>query len=243
MKKFNLLLIVLLMFLVSSCTPNYTGRTDDSPDWFYPNWAANAKYNAPIKVLDTDSALGRYSTKTKEIGLKDIARIHGHLCDGLVISYLEIKEASKKLFPEGIIDRTDLRVVSKNGPCWVDTVSMMTGARINFGTLSIDKSIGDGFIIQRISTGEAYSVHLKPNIFPKEQADLETKIRKLRAEGKPVNPKDIDKVEKMQNELSKKLLNSPPDKIIDLKPMPNYDFEFKFSVGKRGDIVNKNAPR
>jgi len=242
MKKINLnfIFIFLILLLTVSCTKNLTGKTDNSPDWFYPDWAARAKYNTPIKVLDTDSALGRYSTKTKEIGLKDMARIHGHLCDGLIISYLEIKEASKKLFPDGIIDRTDLRAVSKNGPCWIDTVSMMTGARINFGTLSIDKSVGDGFIIQRISTKQAYSVHLKPNIFPKKQADLEAKIRKLRAEGKPVNPKDIDKVEKMANNLSKKLLNSLPDKILDLKLMPNYNFEFKFSVGKRGDIINKN---
>jgi len=243
MKKFNFIFVVLILLLTVFCTQNLTEKPDNSADWFYPDWAANAKYNTPIKVLDTDSALGRYSTKTKEIWLKDMAKIHGHLCDGLVISYIEIKAALSKLFPNGIIDRTDLRVVSKNGPCWVDAVSMMTGARINFGTLSIDKSIGDGFIIQKISTKQAYSVHLKPNIFPKEQADLESKIRKLREEGKPVNPKDIDKVEKMQNELSKKLLNSPPDKIIDLKPLPNYNYEFKFSVGKRGDIINKNIPR
>ena len=33
------------------------GISDNGPDWFYPEWAANAPYNEPIVVRDTDSAL------------------------------------------------------------------------------------------------------------------------------------------------------------------------------------------
>jgi len=201
------------------------GQADNSPDWFYFEWAANANYNQPVSVRDTDSALGRYSLKTKEIGLKDLARIHGHPCDGLVISFIEIKAAMEKLFPDGLADRTDLRAVSKNGPCWVDTLAMMTGARINFQTLRIDNTVGDGFIIQKISTGEAYDVRLKPGVFPKEQAELERKIRKLRAEGKAVAAADIDAVEKMQNDLSRKVITTPPAEIIEIKALPNYKFQ------------------
>ncbi|OGI01996.1 MAG: hypothetical protein A2Y25_08480 [Candidatus Melainabacteria bacterium GWF2_37_15] len=211
--------------------------------WYYPDWAVNAKYNQPIKVLDTESSLGRYATKTKEITLKDLALIHGHLCDGLVISYVQVKAAGAKLFPDGIIDRTDLRVVSKNGPCWVDAVSMMTGARTNFGTLSIQPEIGDGFIIQKISTGEAYSVHLKEGIFPKELKELEAKIRTAKVKNEEINPEDIDKVEKMQNELSKKLLNSPPEEILDIKKLEDYKYNFNFKTGERGDIINKDVSR
>ena len=243
-------IIVILFFLIAGLVPaNVTqadaagGATDNSPDWFYPAWAADAKYNEPIVVRDTDGALGRYSLKTKEIGLKDLARIHGHLCDGLVISYMEIKAALKKLFPEGVVDRTDIRAVAKNGPCWADTVSMMTGARINFQTLRIDSSIGDGFIIQRISTGEACDVHLKPGIFPAEQAALEGKIRKLRSEGKPVSAEEIDKDEKMANALSAKLLNSSPDDILIIKALPGYKFFYTDLFGNRGGIINKNMPR
>lgn len=240
MKKFILFLGILIFSgLITSCTLNKA----DVSSWYYPNWAANAKYNQPIKVMDTESALGRYTRNTKEISLKNLALIHGHLCDGLVISYIEIKAVLNKLFPDGIIDRTDLRAVSKNGPCWVDAAAMMTGARINFGTLSINKAVGDGFIIQKISTGEAYSTHLKPGIFPKEQADLEAKIRKLRAEGKNVSSQDIDKVEKMANDLSRILLNSAPDKILEIKALPDYKYDFKFAVGKRSDIINKNISR
>lgn len=219
------------------------GGTDNSPDWFYPEWAANAKYTKPVTVLDTESALGRYSLKTKEIGLKDLARIHGHMCDGLVIAFVEIRAVLENLFPSGIVDRTDLRAVSKNGPCWVDAVAMMTGARINFQTLRIDNSVGDGFIIQRTSTGEAYEVHLKPGVFPEKQADLEARIRKLRARGRPVAPEDIEKAEKMADALSLKLLSSPPSELLEIKRLPAYGFRWLDLAGQRGDVINKTMPR
>jgi formylmethanofuran dehydrogenase subunit E len=219
------------------------GKTDNTSDWFYPAWAADAKYNQPITVLDTDSALGRYSLKMKEIGLKDLARIHGHLCDGLVISYVGIKGVLEKLFPNGKVDRTDLRGLSKNGPCWVDAISFMTGARVNFQTLRIDNSVGDGFIIQKISTGEAYSVHLKPGIFPDEQAKLEGKIRKARSQGQNVLAKEIDTVERMADELSRRLLNTPPEELLLIKALPEYRFIFNDMFGNRGDVVNKGMPR
>ncbi len=241
--RFLLGIIILLLLSSGSLLAAGQGKTDNTTDWFYPGWAAEAKYNQPIAVLDTDSALGRYSLSTKEIGLKDLARMHGHLCDGLVISYIEIKTVLNKLFPEGKVDRTDLRAVSKNGPCWVDAVSFMTGARINFQTLRIDSSIGDGFIIQKISSGEAYSVHLKPGVFPAEQAKLEGEIRKMRSQGKDVTAKDIDTVERMADDLSKRLLNTPPEELLIIKPLPGYRYVFSAAFGNRGDIVNKNMPR
>ncbi len=234
-----LLTVLILSGTITACIP----RINMILERYYPEWAANAKYNEPIRVLDTESALGRYALKTKEISLKDLALIHGHLCDGLVISYVQIKTVLEKLFPDGVVDRTDLRVVSKNGPCWVDAASMMTGARTNFGTLSIQPEIGDGFIIQRISTGEAYSVHLKKGVFPQEQVELESKICKAKAEGKVVSPEDVDKIEKMHNELSKKLLNTPPTELLYIKKLDNYNFDFKFQTCNRGDIINKDTPR
>lgn len=237
------LLITILLLLNLSQSLAVEGKTDSSPDWFYPTWAAEAKYNKPIIVRDTDSALGRYSLKTKEISLKDLARIHGHLCDGLVIAFVQIKAVLEKLFPDGVVDRTDLRAVSKNGPCWVDAVAMMTGVRINFQTLRIDNSIGNGFIIQRIYTGEAYEVHLKQGAFPKDLAALEDKIRKLRSQGKLAAASEIDSVEKMANDLILKLLTTPPAELLDIKPLPRYKFSATDLFGDRGDIINKAMPR
>ena len=242
---FNTLIILGIIGLMLNIAPVQAGNgsTDNSSNWFYPEWAATAKYNQPILVLDTDSALGRYSMNTKEIGLKDLARMHGHLCDGLVIAFVQIKAVLNKLFPEGVVDRTDLQGVSKNGPCWVDALAFMTGARINFQTLRIDNSIGDGYIIQKISTGEAYEVHLKPGIFPVAQDNLEKKIRALRAAGQTVTPEDIDSLDKMANGLSQKLLNTEPAGILDIKLLAHYKFVPIDLFGGRGDVINKAMPR
>lgn len=222
---------------------NGSGACDNKADWFYPDWAANGAYNTPIVVKDTDSALGRLNLKTKEIGLKDISRIHGHMCDGLVIAFVQIKSVLDRLFPGGVVDRTDLCVVSKNGPCWADTAAFLTGARINFQTLRIDSKIGDGFILQRISTREAYDVHLKPGVFPADQDALEGKIRALRAQGQPVTAQDIDLVERMGDALSSKMLNTPPDELLDVKKLTGFKFIFADMFGGRGDVINKDMPR
>jgi formylmethanofuran dehydrogenase subunit E len=217
--------------------------TDNAPDWFYPEWAAAAPGSRAIQVLDTDSALGRYSLRPKEVGLKDLARIHGHLCDGLVIGFVGIKAVFDRLFPSGIVDRTDLRAVSKNGPCWVDTVAFMTGARINFQTLRIDNTVGDGFIIQQISTGETYAVHLKTGVFPEPQTALERRVRTARTQGLPVSAADIDDVEEMSNALSRRLLNERAEEVFDVQRLEGYRFVSNDLSGARGDIVNKDMPR
>jgi hypothetical protein len=51
-----------------------------------------------------------------------------------VIGFVEITAVLERLFPIGIVDRADLRAVFKNGPCWVDTVAFMTGARVDLQT-------------------------------------------------------------------------------------------------------------
>lgn len=231
--------LILFIFIFFSYHCNQ--KSNKKSEWFFPQWAVQAKYNEPIQVLDTQSALGTYAAKTKALSLIDLVRAHGHLCDGLVISYVEIKTVLKKLFPNGIIDRTDLRVVSKNGPCWVDTAALMTGARTNFATLSIEAKIGDGFIIQKISTGEAFDVHLKPNIFPKKQAELEAKIRLAGKTGQKISLADIKQVEKMADELNKKLLNTHPSELLSITTLPDFHFECKFSTTSRGDIMNKDV--
>lgn len=219
------------------------GRTDLSPDWFYPEWAARAPNARPIRVRDTESALGRYDRLTKEVGLKDLARFHGHLCDGLVIAFVEIRAALDKLFPDGVVDRTDLRAVSKNGPCWVDAAMYLTGARINFQTLRVDNSVGDGFIVQRISTGEAWEVRLKPGVFPADQAALEERIRARRAAGQTVTAAEIDEVERMAEQTSRMILTTPPGQLLELRPVPGYRFRATDLFGERGDVINKNMPR
>ena len=200
--------------------PAITGESGAPlPDGFFPEWAEHAPFNQPVRVLDTESAVGRLSTQPKEIALKDLARMHGHLCDGLVISFVELKAVLLRLFPNGVVDRTDLRVVSKNGPCWVDSATWLTGARINF------------------QTGE---VRLKPGVFPEPHAKLENHIRELRAAGQAVNPADVDRFEAMANDLIRHLLNTPPAELLVLTARPGYRFQFNDLYGGRGDIINRD---
>ena len=145
---------------------NLVGETNEvTQSWYYPKWVAKAPYNNSLIVKDTDSALGRYNIRTKKLDLKTMVKVHGHLCDGLTLGWVELSYVLKKLFPDGVVDRTDVRVVSKNSPCLVDTGATMTGARINFKTLSLDNSLAGGYIVERISTGEAFEVHLKKVFF------------------------------------------------------------------------------
>ena len=99
------------------------------------------------------------------------------------------------------------------------------------------------FLIQKISTGEAYQVHLRPGVFPQPQAKLEAKIRRLRAAGKPVSAAEIDQYEEMAKVLSQKLLNTAPDQLLIIAPQPGYKFRFNDLYNIRGDIINKDMPR
>lgn len=222
---------------------NNTGVCDNEIDWFFPDWAANAPNGAPIQVRDTDSALGRYNLQTKELGLKDLARVHGHLCDGLVIAYVLLKAAFDHLFEDGIVDRTDLRVVSKNSPCMVDTASLMSGARINFQTLRVQADLENVFIVQQISTGRTIKVSLKDGVFPEQTDHLAKRIRSQRAEGESVDAQDIDHIEQLHDELSRVVLVSNLGDILDVREIENYRFQFNDIYVERGDVINKFAAR
>lgn len=216
--------------------------------WYLPTSFADMPNNIILKVRDTDSALGRYNDSdcTKSISIEDVVKLHGHLCDGLVFSYLQITTALQKLFPDGVIDRTDLRGACKNSPCMVDTLAYLTGARINFKTLRIDSTLGASHIIQKISTGEAYRVQLADGIFPKNLAKLEGQIRSKVSKKEKVLPSEIDEVENMANNFINTMLNTPLEKLIKVEKLENYQFEPVKNLdvfGNRGDIVNKHVPK
>lgn len=222
---------------------NNKGSCDQSVDWFFPEWAASGRNGEPLRVRDTDSALGRYNLQTKELGLKDLARVHGHLCDGLVIAYVLLKVAFEELFVDKIVDRTDIRVVSKNSPCMVDAAGMMSGARINFQTLRVQADLENAFIVQRISTGRAVKVSLKDGVFPEETDELAKKIRELRANGKSVSATEIDRIEHLHDALSKTVLTRDLGDILFVDELDDYQFHFNDLYVGRGDIINKSAPR
>lgn len=235
--------VALLAFFFATGSPAFANGP--SGEDFFPAWAASAPHNRPLSVLDTDSALGRRSLEPKTLTLRDLAVVHGHMCDGLVNAWVQLGVALRALFPSGVVDRTDLRVVSKNGACWADAAGWTTGARTNHGTLVLDNKVGNGFIVQRVSTGDTVRVSLKPSIVPPGFVELEDAIRATAASGKPVNPADIDRVEQMADEFSRTLLSTPPDTIVVLEKVPDYRFPAASPnpIAPRGDIINRDVPR
>lgn len=240
-----------LVFLVAAYVLLATGQQPvansqvPTKEDFFPAWAQAAKFNRPLLVLDTDSALGRRSLHPKRLTLRDAALVHGHLCDGLAIAWVELGAALRVLFPDEIVNRTDVRAVSKNGPCWADAAAWMTGARVNHGTLVLDNAVGDGFIVQRISTGAAVRVLLKPRVFPAELAELERSIRSRRASGEVVSPEEIDQFEELALNFIRKLLNTPPEEVVLMERLDNFEFP-KTSpnlIAPRSDIINRDLSR
>ncbi len=226
---------------LGAAAPKASGVQDD----FYPPWAAEARYLRPLAVVDTDSAIGRRNRHPKMIALKDMARMHGHLCDGLVTSWVELGEALRKLFPDGVVDRTDARVVSKNAPCWADAAAWMTGARLNQGTLMLDNAVGDGFVVQRISTGKALRVSLRAGVYPPGLAKLERGIRARRSRGEAVSAEEIARFEREANAYSRKLLDAPPERAVALEEPAGFVFPDRSAdpLAPRSDIIDRDAPR
>ncbi|BAF72368.1 formylmethanofuran dehydrogenase subunit E family protein [Sulfurovum sp. NBC37-1] len=213
-------------------------------DTFYEKSVKNAPNAKPVLVKDTDGALGRYNLYPKKLDIKTLARAHGHLCDGLVLAYVELSNTLPKLFADGVIDRTDLRVVAKNSPCLVDTSGLMSGARINHRTLSLDNSLGGSFIVQKISTGETYKVELADTGFIKALKNKEKEIRTKQKKGEKITPKDIDEVEALAFEAMTYMLNTDPGKLLKITKLKDYQYEFKIDdIGSRSDVINKNVSR
>jgi formylmethanofuran dehydrogenase subunit E len=239
----RMVIAIVIAFAVAAQVSRAGQRTQGNDQ--YPAWAAQARYLQPLLVVDTDSALGRRNLHPKSITLKDMARMHGHLCDGLVTSWVELSAALRQLFPDGVVDRTDVRAVSRNCPCCVDAAAWMTGARINQGTLMLDNSIGVGFIVQRISTGEAVRVSLRPGLYPAQLTALEQSIRSLRSCGEDVAPANIDRFEDGANEYSRKLLNTPPEQVVIVERLADYHFpdHSQNPLAPRSDVIDRDEPR
>jgi len=103
--------------------------------------------------------------------------------------------------------------------------------------------VGDGFIIQKISSGETYQVSLKPGVFPAQQTELEARIRRFRAEGKAVTAAEIDAVERLSEQLIRKMLTTPASQLVEVRRLPDYRFVANDLFGNRGDVINKDMSR
>ena len=181
----------LALFLLLPNFVDYTHARDQSSGavmaeaqedaWYVPEWVTSAPYAPVFRVRDTLHKYGRYASKTKLITIKDLIKFHGHLCGGLVEATCALSLALNTLFEDGIIDRTDLRIVSNNSACGADVASYLTGARVRFASHNIDNKLkGGGFIVQRISTGQTVRVWRNPQVYPTE---VKAQMKKIQSGG------------------------------------------------------------
>lgn len=206
------ILSFLLIFLLASQTigqvpmPNAASTgTHATGEWYFPEWLETSPYAPVFEVRDTENKYGRYATHTKTITLKDLIKFHGHFCGGLVESAGSLRVAFDLLFPDKVIDRTDLRIVSNNSACGGDVAAYLTGARTRFNSHVIDNSLTESeFYVRRVSTEKTVHVKLNPAMYPKE-----VKMQMKKIESGEFKPEDIDRFQELQWDYAKRLVNRP----------------------------------
>lgn len=134
-------------------------------EWYVPAWL-DVPGLPVFEVIDTRSAQGRLDVRPKTVTVADLVLFHGHACDGLLRGLWAMRALCDAAFGSAPLDRSDLLVVSKNSPCLGDLAAYLTGGRARFGTHRLDPSLGVGFQIQVLSTGEAWEVREETGFFP-----------------------------------------------------------------------------
>jgi formylmethanofuran dehydrogenase subunit E len=151
----------------SATSDDTSGHRDgvSRPHWYVPAWLEDPGLPS-FEVIDTRSAQGRLDPRPKTVTVADLVLFHGHACDGLLRGIWAMRALADVAFPGQPFDRSDLVVVSKNSPCLGDLAAYLTGGRARFGTHRLDDTLGVGFEVQRLSTGEAWEVREEPGFFP-----------------------------------------------------------------------------
>jgi len=231
----RLIFVVAFALLVSACNEVQKNETETAKN---DTSLITKKKNYPtIKVLDTDFSKGRLGLE-HQINLTDLEKFHGHLCDGLVVGFLGIKEGLDILYPNGIIDRTNTRIVSKSSPCLTDVAVYVSGGRYQFNSFYVDNTIENGFyIIQRKDNLKTVVINLNKGVKPVEIDKLGAKAVKGE-----LTACDLDKLKKMEDDFSKKLLTSNPKELFTVTEIKGFEWNPVLkSDYLKTDIINKNS--
>ena len=125
----------------------------------------NSLHSQSIKVNDTDFSKGKMGN-IQEITLDDIVKFHGHRCDGLIEGFLALREALLYLYPDGVVDRTNTRIVSKSSPCLTDAAIYLTGGRYQYNSFYVDDKVRGFYFVQRLDTGKGVYVERNADVKP-----------------------------------------------------------------------------
>lgn len=191
-----------------------------------------------ITTIDTDFSKGRLTHK-QSLNLKDLEKFHGHLCDGLAEGFLSLQYGLYALFPDSLIDRTNLRIVSKSSPCLTDAAVYLTGARYQYGTFYVSNDFDGLYILQRIVNGKTISMVRKPNTKPSLIDELGNK-----AIAGNLAPCDLDKLRALEEEYMRFLQKSKPENVFEVREIDGLVWQptLKNDFIKT-DILNKNTER
>lgn len=189
-----------------------------------------------INVIDTDFSKGRL-TNQQEITLWDVQKMHGHLCDGLVVGFLGLREGLYQLYPDSIVDRTNTRIVSKSSPCIGDIALYLTGGRYQFNSFYIDNSIEGIYIVQRIDNKKTILVRLINGVKPPEIDVLGAKAIK-----NELDACSLDSLRNMEDKFSQKLFNGNPSDFFEIVILEDFSWNPILSNEfAKTDVLNKNA--
>ncbi len=209
--------------------------------------AMGMPYAPVVRVVDTVSSLGPLAAEPQVVALADLVRYHGHPCDGLLVAADGIAEGLKRLFPDGVVDRTDLVAAVNGSACYGDAAAYLTGARSRYGSLVIDPSLGDEWIVGRRSTGESVRIILRTGFKPPALGAME---RQLRAAACPAGL--IAAVQGLQRSFAFAVLSVPPERAFEIRPLPRFPYptgEARPDTAKRAcgrvtaDQPRRTAPR
>jgi acetolactate decarboxylase len=188
-------------------------------------------------VLDTDFSKGRL-THVQTITPDDLARFHGHRCDGLVAGYLGLREALWLLYPDYLVDRTNTRVVSRSAPCLVDAAMYLTGGRYPFNTFYVSDSMEFMFVLQRMDNLRTLGVRLKPGIKP---AGIEF-LGELANAGL-LNACELDSLRRMEDDFIRILESTGPGDLFDIVALDGFGWDPPFVAPfVKTDVLNKHVP-
>tara|TARA_R110002050_G_scaffold300722_2_gene471929 strand:+ start:71479 stop:72156 length:678 start_codon:yes stop_codon:yes gene_type:complete len=188
-----------------------------------------------IKVNDTDFSKGRLGLY-HEITLQDLEKFHGHLCDGLVVGMLGLNEGLLALYPGGIVDRTNTRIVSKGSPCLTDVAVYLTGGRYQFNSFYVSNNIEGIYVVQRIDNGKTVVVKMNKGVKPDE-----INVLGAQAEKGELESCDLDKLKDLENEFSEMLLSTNAKDNFTVTAVSDFEWNpvLKSDYTKT-DILNKN---
>ncbi len=191
-----------------------------------------------LKVNDTDFSKGRLGN-IQTVELQDLVKFHGHLCDGLVEGFVALQYGLYQLFPDSLIDRTNVRIVSKPSPCLTDVAVYLTGARYQFGTFYVNSDFDGLYIVQRIDNQKTVNILRKPNIKP----EIIDRMGEQAIAGN-LAPCDLEKLRKLEDDYTLFLQQNKPENLFELKTLSEFVWKpvLKNDFTKT-DILNKNAER